>query len=85
MQTIFKVFTEFVTMSLQFYFLCFCVCVCGEACGILTPSPGVEPTPLALKGGLTHWTTWEVPQNNHLVWMSSSFMDQRCGRNEETK
>ena len=46
MWTIFKVFIEFVTTLLLFYVL-----VYGhEACGILAPRPGIEPTPPALEG-----------------------------------
>ena len=47
MWTIFKVFIEFVTILLLFYVLFFWVC---EACGILTPRPGIEPAPPALEG-----------------------------------
>ena len=38
-QHILKVFIEFVTISFLFYDL--------EACGILTPRPGIEPAPPA--------------------------------------
>lgn len=45
--TIVKVFTEFVTGLL----LVLCFGFSGkEACGVLAPLPGVEPTPPALKG-----------------------------------
>ena len=44
--TIFKVFTEFVTILLLFYVLVFGV----KAGGILAPWPGVEPAPPALEG-----------------------------------
>ena len=46
MWTIFKVFFEFVTILLL---LCFGFFGC-EACGILDPPPGIEPTPSALEG-----------------------------------
>ena len=46
MWTILKVFTEFVMILLLFYILDFGC----EACGILAPRPGIEPTPPALKG-----------------------------------
>ena len=46
MWTIFKVFIEFVTILLLFYVL-----VYGpEACGILTPQPGIELSLPALEG-----------------------------------
>ena len=33
-----------------------------EACGILAPWPGIEPTPPALEGEVyNHWTTRVVP------------------------
>ena len=47
MWTIFKVFIEFVTILLLFYVLFF---FGPEACGILAPRPGIEPTPSALEG-----------------------------------
>ena len=46
MWTIFKVFIEFVTILLLSYVLLFA----QEACGILVPQPGIEPTPPALEG-----------------------------------
>ena len=46
MWTIFKVLIEFVTILLLFYVLFFG----PEACGLLTPRPGIEPTPAALEG-----------------------------------
>ena len=56
MWTIFKVFTEFVTILLLFYG--------PEACGTLAPRPGIEPAPPALEGkSLNHWTTREIPLN----------------------
>ena len=45
--TIFKVFTEFVTLSLLFYVFWF---FGHEACGILVPQPEIEPAPPALEG-----------------------------------
>ena len=54
MWTILKVFIEFVTVLLLFFFffncLFFFVWLFGhEACGILAPQSGIEPTPPALK------------------------------------
>ena len=46
-QTIFKVFTEFVTILLLFYVYGF---FGHKACGILAPWPGIEPTPPPVKG-----------------------------------
>ena len=43
----FKVFTEFVALLFLFYI----VLLFGwEACGILTPQPGIKPIPPALEG-----------------------------------
>ena len=50
MWTIFKVFIEFVTILLLFYVLFFGFFFCYEACGILAPRPGIEPTPPTLGG-----------------------------------
>ena len=44
MQTIFKVFIEFVTILLLLWFFG------HKACGILASQPGMDPTPPALKG-----------------------------------
>ena len=44
MWTIFKVFIEFVTILLLFWFYG------HKACGILAPQPGIEPAPAALEG-----------------------------------
>ena len=47
MGTIFlKVFVDFVTILLLYYVVFFGL----EACGILTPQPGIEPIPPALEG-----------------------------------
>ena len=46
MWIIFKVFIEFVTILL----LCYALVFWHEACGILAPRPGIEPTPPALEG-----------------------------------
>ncbi len=43
----FKVLIEFVTLWLLFYVLFF---FAHEACGILVPRPGIEPTSPALEG-----------------------------------
>ena len=45
-QFFFKVFIEFVTVSLLAYVLIFL----AEACGILALQLGIQPTPLALEG-----------------------------------
>ena len=47
MWTIFKVFIEFVTIFLLFYAF-----FGHEACGILAPRPGIEPSPPALECGV---------------------------------
>ena len=44
MWTIFKVFIEFVTILLLFWFFA------REACGIPAPRPGTEPAPPTLEG-----------------------------------
>ena len=55
MWTIKKVFIEFVTILLLFYVLIFG----QEACGILAPRPGIEPTAPGLEGKV--FTAREVP------------------------
>ena len=47
MWAIFNVLIEFVTTLLL---VCFLFCPRQEACGILAPGPGIEPTPAALEG-----------------------------------
>ena len=47
MWKIFKVFIEFVTISLLLYVLIFFDC---EACEMLAPQPGTEAAPPALEG-----------------------------------
>ena len=47
MWTIFKVFSEFVTVLLLLYVLGFWG---PEACGMLAFRPGIEPAPPSLKG-----------------------------------
>ena len=47
MLTIFKLFTELVTILLLFYVLFYFV---PELCGILVPRPGIESSPPALEG-----------------------------------
>ena len=49
MWTIFKVFIEFFTILFLFYVFGF---FGREACGILAPQPGIEPTPHALEGAV---------------------------------
>ena len=58
MQTIFKVFNEFVTILFLFMFQFFG----HETCGILAPLPGIETTTPALEGSLNHWTARQVPK-----------------------
>ena len=61
MWTIFKVFIEFVTILLLFYvFWLFG----HETCGILAPSPGIEPAPPALEGEVL--TTGPHGKSQHL-------------------
>ena len=50
MLTILKVFMEFVTILLPFNVLVFGC----KACGIFAPQPGIEPTPSALEGEVSH-------------------------------
>ena len=47
MWAIFKVFIKFITIFILFYVLVFWG---YKACGILTPQPGIKPTPPALEG-----------------------------------
>ena len=55
MWTIFKIFIEFVTMLPLFYVFWY---FGQEACGILAPQPGIEPTaPCIGRGNLNHWTS----------------------------
>ena len=49
MWTIFKVFTECVTISLLFFMFCFGL-FDHEVCGISAPGLGIEPTPPTLEG-----------------------------------
>ena len=56
MWTILKVFNEFVTILLLFSALVFG----HEACGVLTPPPGIEPAPWGGRRSLNHWTTRAV-------------------------
>ena len=59
MGTVFKVFIESVTILLLFYVLGL---FGHEACGILVPWPGIEPTPPAIEGEvLTTGPPREVP------------------------
>ena len=65
MGTIFKVFIEFVTLLLLFYGFWL---LGQEACRILVPWPGTEPTLPALKGEvLDHWTASEVHRLNFFL------------------
>ena len=56
MQTIFKVFIEFVTILLLFYVLEFWLWGMRD----LAPQLGIQPTPSALEV-CNHWTAREVP------------------------
>jgi len=59
MWTIFEVFIEFVYNI----FFCFMFGVFGhETGGILTPRPGIKPTPTVLKSSLNQRTPREVPE-----------------------
>ena len=61
MWTIFKVFIEFVAALLLFFYVFWFFG--HEACGILAPRPGMEPTPPCIgRQSLNHWTPREVPQ-----------------------
>ena len=47
-----------------------------KACGILTPQPGIEPTPLFIgRWSLSHWTNREVPQGLLISFMSHKFIE----------
>ena len=65
MWTVFKVYIEFVTIY------CFCFTFCGhEACGILSPWPGIKPAPPALEGEVLTMDCQESPRsflNKHPV------------------
>ena len=54
--TVFKLFIEFVTILLLFYVWCFG----PDACGVLAPWPGIEPSPPALQGKVL---TTGLPEN----------------------
>ena len=63
MWTIFKVFIEFVTILLLFYFGVFG----RKARGISAPGPGIKPLPPALEGKvLNHRSSREVPMSKIL-------------------
>ena len=48
-------------LNLLQYCFCFMFWIFGlEACGILTPWPGIRLIPTALEGSLKHWTTRDV-------------------------
>ena len=65
MGTIFKVFIEFVTLLLLFYGFW---PLGQEACGILVPRPGTEPTlPALVDEVLNHWTAREVHRLNFFL------------------
>ena len=68
---------------LQYCFCCLWVFFPGlEACGVLTPGLGIEPTPPALGGKvLTNpWTTKEAPHSVNTINSSMDFqmLDQLC-------
>ena len=63
---IFKVFIDFVTILLLLLSSDFLAKIMfwffgHEACGILAPQLGTEPTPPALEG-VNHWTTRDIPK-----------------------
>ena len=62
--TIFKVFIEFVTILFLFYVLAFW----PQACGILAPKAGIEPTLPALEGEVL---TTGPPGESPNVWILS--------------
>ena len=65
MWTILKVFIEFVTILLLFYVLVFG----HEACGILAPRPGIEPTTPELEGKVS---TTGPPGKSHRPFLDST-------------
>ena len=71
MWTVLKVFMEFVVILLLFHVLFF---FGEEACGILTPQPGIEHTPPILEGEvLTTGPPEKSPLNRvlGLIWFQS--------------
>ena len=63
MWTIFKVFIQFATILLPFFFF---LCLFGcEACGILFPQQGSNSlhTPSIGRWGFNHWATRKVPDS----------------------
>ena len=59
--TIFKGFVEFTTILLLLFMFWFFFFFGHEACGILTPQPGVEPViPCIGKRCLNFWTSGEI-------------------------
>jgi len=61
MRTIFLVITEFVTVLLLLFL--YVLIFWHEACVILAPQPGIEPTPPAVQGKSYHWSAREVPKD----------------------
>ena len=66
LKKIFLMWTIFFKSLLSLLQHCFCFLYFGffghEACGILAPWPGIEPTPPALEvWNLNHWVAREVP------------------------
>ena len=70
MWTIFKVFIEFITTLLLFWF------IGREACGILAPWPGIDPAPPALEGEVL---TTGPPGKSHEASPSDSGVKGRPG------
>ena len=67
MWTIFKVFIEFVTLLLLFYIFVFW----PEACGILAPQAGIEPTLPALEGEMPLDHQGSPKSLHHFTWAGS--------------
>ena len=74
MWAIFKVFIKFVTIFILFYVLVFWG---YKACGILTPQPGIKPTPPALEGKVL---TTGLPGKS----VPGSFWPGHCGHQDST-
>ena len=69
MWTILKVFIEFVTILLLFYVLVYFFGY--EACGILSPRPGIKPAPPALEGEVLTTELTGKSQKTIFKWEST--------------
>ena len=76
MQTIFKVFSEFVAVLFLFYVLVFG----HQACRILAPRPGIKPVPPTLEGQVL--TTREDPGLVILIPICSKLLSTAFSRQE---